>query len=80
MTEKYQWVQQLATAWAADWNYVHCPDHSAGFACDPEFAGLEKPADVEVDFLGVAERMLRAAPSELGLSIDNLSAELAAFK
>ena len=35
---------------------------------------------MEVEFLEVAERMLRAAPPKLGLSIDNLSAEVSPFQ
>lgn len=79
MAKKHEWAAALGTAWRADWNYIHCPFHSAGFACDPEFVGCEKPAAVEIETLEVAERMLRAAPPELNLSIDHVSMELAKF-
>lgn len=77
--EQYKWVEQLRDAWTADWDYIHCAFHSAGFACDPEFAGLDKPPEVELEFLEVAERMLKAAPAELKLSADDLSLELTKF-
>ena len=46
MAEKYPWASHLQDLWRADWDYIHCAFHSAGFACDPEFAGLEKPGEV----------------------------------
>lgn len=79
MATKYPWAAALGDSWTADWDYIHCGFHAAGFAVDPEFAGTDKPAEIEVEFLEVAERMLRAAPPHLNLDPDILSQELTKF-
>ena len=46
---------------------------------EPEYAKKPKPGHCSVDLLIVAERMLKAAPPELNLSVDNITLELAKF-
>eukprot|EP00658_Telonema_sp_P-2_P074224 TRINITY_DN6341_c0_g2_i1.p1 TRINITY_DN6341_c0_g2~~TRINITY_DN6341_c0_g2_i1.p1 ORF type:complete len:300 (-),score=76.44 TRINITY_DN6341_c0_g2_i1:24-881(-) len=79
MAEVYPWAESFVSLWRADWDYIHCGFHSAGFAVDPEFVSLDKPPEVEIEFLDIAERMLKAAPPELQLSVDNVSSELTKF-
>jgi hypothetical protein len=67
MTDKYSWAEQFADFWRADWDYIGCAFHSAGFMLDPEFVKMDKPEHCMVDLLVVAKRMLKAAPPELGL-------------
>ena len=79
MAKKYDWADQFCELWTADWDYVGCAFHSAGFMLEPEYAKLPKPEHCSVDLLTVAERMLKVAPPELNLSADNITLELAKF-
>ena len=79
MTDKYSWAEQFADFWRADWDYIGCAFHAAGFMLDPEFVKMDKPEHCMVDLLVVAERMLKAAPPELGLTINNITVEMAKF-
>ena len=45
--------------------------HSAGSMLEPEYAEIPKPDHCSVDLLKVAERILKAAPQELNLSVDD---------
>ena len=75
-----EWAGRVRDGWVADWDYIHCAFHSVGFMCDPEFARVEKPDHVNVEFLEVAERLLRSASDSLGLKVSNLDIEMETFQ
>ena len=77
MAKKYDWADQFCKLWTADWDYVGCAFHSAGFMLEPEYAKMPKPEHCSVDLLVVAQRMLKAAPPGLNLSVSNITLELA---
>jgi len=42
--------------WKADWDFVHCPFHSAGYHLDPEYVHLERDEATWTEFNDVANR------------------------
>ena len=71
------WAQQLLDYWVADWGYLHCDMHSMGYLLDPEYHSQSKNCSVELwqEFVRGAKRMLKAAPTSLGLDHNKLTAE-----
>ena len=61
----------------SDYGYFHGDLHSLGYCVDPEYHHLmdDMPPEVWNEFVRCATRMLKAAPSEAGLNLQNLLRE-----
>ena len=53
-------ADELSSMWKADWDFVHCPFHSAGYHLDPEYVHLDKDEATWTEFNDVANRSVIA--------------------
>jgi len=76
------WCSELHNFWIRDWGYMHVDMHSLGYCVDPEFHSQldSMPSAVWTEFLRCAERMLKAAPKELGYTIQQLTDEYSQYQ
>ena len=76
------WCQRVRGFWRSDWNYMHVDLHSLGFCVDPEYHShlSNMSNDVWEEFIRCAQRMLKAAPTSCGYTIDQLTSEYAQYQ
>ena len=76
------WCQRMRDFWRSDWNYMHVDLHSLGFCVDPEYHShlSNMSNDVWEEFIRCAQRMLKAAPTSCGYTIDQLTSEHAQYQ
>ena len=76
------WQADLYRFWVNDWGYYHCDLHSLGYCVDPEYHHLmdDMPPEVWEEFVRCATRMLKAAPSDAFLNIQELLREYSDYQ
>ena len=76
------WQAELYHAWVRDWGYFHCDLHALGYCVDPEYHSYMEDMSAEVwdGFVRCATRMLKAAPSDYGYSMERLLIEYSQYQ